>query len=55
MRVNLERGVVYIRACVYVCTKMMRTVSFVERLELEFPGNHSSHALSLGDVDGDGV
>ena len=35
--------------------KMMRSVSFVDRLELEFPGNHSSHSLCLGDVDGDSV
>lgn len=34
---------------------MMRSISFVKRLELEFPGNHFSHALSLGDVDNDGV
>lgn len=32
-----------------------RSVSFVDRLELEFAGNHFSHALTLGDVDGDGV
>ena len=32
-----------------------RSVSFVDRLELEFTGNHFSHALTLGDVDGDGV
>jgi hypothetical protein len=32
-----------------------RSVSFVERLELEFSGNHFGHAMSLGDVDGDGV
>ena len=35
------------------CTN--RSVSFVERLELEFSGNHFCQALSLGDVDGDGV
>ena len=34
---------------------LVRSVSFVDRLELEFPGNHSSHGLCLGDVDGDGV
>ncbi|KAL5503159.1 hypothetical protein EMCRGX_G010066 [Ephydatia muelleri] len=34
---------------------MMRSISFVKRLELEFPGNHFSHALSLGDVDNDGA
>ena len=34
---------------------MMRSVSFVERLEIEFPGNHFSHGVCLGDVDGDGV
>jgi hypothetical protein len=32
-----------------------RSVSFVERLELEFSGNHFGHAMSLGDVDGDGL
>ena len=35
------------------CTN--RSVSFVERLELDFQGNHFCQALSLGDVDGDGV
>ena len=35
--------------------EMMRSVSFVDRLEFEFPGNHSSHGLCLGDVNGDGV
>ena len=34
---------------------MMRSVSFVERQELDFSGNHFSQALCLGDVDGDGV
>lgn len=34
---------------------MMRSVSFVDRLELDFSGNHFSHALALGDVDSDGV
>ncbi|CAI8001739.1 KICSTOR complex protein ITFG2 [Geodia barretti] len=34
---------------------MMRSVSFVDRLEFEFAGNHSSHGLCLGDVDGDGL
>ena len=34
---------------------MMRSVSFVDRLEFEFSGNHFSQALSLGDVDGDRV
>ena len=33
----------------------MRSVSFVDRLELDFSGNHFSHALALGDVDSDGV
>ena len=32
-----------------------RSVSFVDRIELEFQGNHFCQALSLGDVDGDGV
>lgn len=32
-----------------------RSVSFVDRVELEFQGNHFGQALSLGDVDGDGV
>lgn len=32
-----------------------RSVSFVDRLELEFSGNHFCHALTLGDIDGDGV
>lgn len=35
--------------------EMMRSVSFVDRLELEFSGNHFLHALALGDVDSDGV
>ena len=35
--------------------KMLRSVSFVERLELEFSGSHFSQALALGDVDGDEV
>ncbi|XP_064399890.1 KICSTOR complex protein ITFG2-like isoform X2 [Halichondria panicea] len=34
---------------------MMRSVSFVDRLELDFSGNHFSDALALGDVDADGV
>ena len=34
---------------------MMRSVSLVDRLELEFSGNHFSHGVCLGDVDGDGV
>ena len=34
---------------------MMRSVSLVERLELDFSGNHFSHALALGDVDSDEV
>ena len=34
---------------------MMRSVSFVDRVELDFSGNHFSHALALADVDGDGV
>ena len=33
----------------------MRSVSFVDRLELEVYGNHFSHGVCLGDVDGDGV
>ena len=33
----------------------MRSVSFVDRLEYDFTGNHFAHALELGDVDGDGV
>ena len=36
-------------------SKMMRSVSFVDRLELEFSGNHFAHALTIGDVDSDGV
>ena len=35
--------------------KMMRSVSFVDRLEVEFSGNHFAHALAIGDVDSDGV
>lgn len=38
-----------------VSAKMMRSVSFVERVEIDFPGNHFSHGVCLGDVDGDGV
>ena len=34
---------------------MMRSVSFVDRIEFEFSGNHFSHGVCLGDVDGDGV
>lgn len=45
----------YVDACACYSRKMMRSVSFVDRLELEFPGNHSFHGLCLGDVDGDGV
>ena len=33
----------------------MRSVSLVDRLELEFSGNHFSHGVCLGDVDGDEV
>ena len=33
----------------------MRSVMFVDRLELEFTGSHFSHALALGDVDADNV
>ena len=57
-----------VRACAYLdpkyfnplltkfsSTKMMRSVSFVDRLELEFSGNHFAHALTIGDVDSDGV
>ncbi|XP_065909231.1 KICSTOR complex protein ITFG2-like [Dysidea avara] len=33
----------------------MSTLSFVERVELEFSGNHFSHALCLEDVDNDGL
>jgi len=33
----------------------MSTLSFVERIELEFSGNHFSRALCLEDVDNDGV
>lgn len=39
----------------HITAVMSRSVSFVDRLELEFPGNHFCHALTLGDVDGDGV
>lgn len=34
---------------------MMRSVCFVDRVELEFSGNHFSHAITIGDVDNDGV
>ena len=33
----------------------MCSLSFVDRIELEFSGNHFSHALCLEDVDNDGV
>lgn len=33
----------------------MRSVMFVDRLELDFYGSHFSHALVLGDVDSDRV
>jgi hypothetical protein len=33
---------------------MRRSVSFVERVELQFKGNVFSQALCLGDVDNDG-
>ncbi len=33
----------------------MRSVVFVERLELDFEGNLFANALMLGDVDNDGV
>ena len=31
----------------------MRTVSFVEKLQFEFPGSLFNQALALGDVDND--
>lgn len=34
---------------------IMRTVSFVERLEVEFHGNFLSQAMVLADVDNDMV
>jgi len=34
---------------------MWRTVSFVERVEVEFPGNVFNQALILADVDNDKV
>lgn len=34
---------------------MMRSVCFVDRLELDFTGNHFSHAVALADADNDGV
>ena len=34
---------------------MIRSVSLVDRLVLEFSGNHFAHALAIGDVDSDGV
>lgn len=36
-------------------SKMMRSVCFVDRLELDFSGNHFSHAVAIGDADNDGV
>ena len=33
----------------------MRSVVFVERLELDFEGNLFANAVMLGDVDNDGV
>ena len=33
----------------------MCSLSCVDRIELEFSGNHFSHALCLEDVDNDGV
>ena len=46
---------VYFDPAETVFSKMMRSVSFVDRIELEFSGNHFSHGVCLGDVDGDGV
>lgn len=34
---------------------MMRSVCFVDRLEFEFSGNHFSSAITIGDVNNDGV
>lgn len=47
--------VFYLTLCDNTWRKMMRSVSFVDRLELEFSGNHFAHALTIGDVDSDGV
>ena len=33
----------------------MKGVAFVNQIVFSFSGNHFSHAVSLGDVDGDGV
>lgn len=33
----------------------MKGVAFVDQIVLSFSGNHFSHAVALGDVDGDGV
>ena len=35
--------------------RMMRSVCFVDRLEFEFSGNHFPNAITIGDVDNDGV
>lgn len=44
-----------VRARMWAMSCKMRSVSFVDRLEYDFTGNHFAHALELGDVDGDGV
>ena len=33
----------------------MKGVAFVDQIVFSFSGNHFSHAVTLGDVDGDGV
>ena len=33
----------------------MKGVAFVDQIVFSFSGNHFSHAVALGDVDGDGV
>ena len=33
----------------------MKGVAFVDQIVFSFSGNHFSHAVTLGDVDADGV
>ena len=33
----------------------MKGVAFVDQIVFSFAGNHFSHAVTLSDVDGDGV
>lgn len=55
LTLNFQVSILCSLSPLHIRVLMSRSVSFVDRLELEFPGNHFCHALTLGDVDGDGV